>query len=93
MQIEAIVFQDFGRTTSDGYRTKIRTFHLRLKGTQNPQLRKDLVSGELEPEQFCGMTDAVIFPFSLSLLIARLMERWIGHEIGGRIKERKGIKG
>jgi len=57
MKIEQLIFEDY-RQASDAYRSKIRSYHLRLKGTQNPGLRHGLVSGELSALKLCSMSEA-----------------------------------
>lgn len=53
--IESITFRIFNRKIENPYKQKMRSLCLNLKG-QNISLRKDVVSGDLSPEEFCKMT-------------------------------------
>lgn len=53
--IEASVYKKFAGKIDGPYKQKMRSLYLNLKGT-NISLRRDVVSGSLEPEAFCLMT-------------------------------------
>jgi len=54
-RIEGTVFAEF-KTSTGGYRGKMRSLYLNLKEKSNPGLRASVVSGDLKVERFCTMT-------------------------------------
>lgn len=53
--IESCTFQKFDCKVEAPYKQKMRSLYLNLKGT-NISLRRDVVSGSLQPETFCAMS-------------------------------------
>ncbi|CAG8786256.1 186_t:CDS:2, partial [Cetraspora pellucida] len=54
--IEKTVFDQFGRQVIDKYRDKLRGLISNLRDKKNPGLRKRIVDGELQAEDFCTMS-------------------------------------
>lgn len=53
--IEASVYKKFQGKVESAYKQKMRSLYLNLKGT-NISLRRDVVSGSLDPDTFCSMS-------------------------------------
>jgi transcription elongation factor S-II len=56
--IEKTCYQEFRGVSAD-YRNKMRRLILNLKDKNNPDLRRDILSGRLEVSRFCTMSVAV----------------------------------
>ncbi|EJD06163.1 transcription elongation factor [Fomitiporia mediterranea MF3/22] len=54
--IESTVLEDHNNDTGKEYKGKIRSLFLNLKDKNNPGLRANIVSGELEVAKFCRMS-------------------------------------
>ncbi|CAG8452455.1 8533_t:CDS:2 [Dentiscutata erythropus] len=54
--IEKTVFDQFGRQVVDKYRDKLRGLISNLRDKKNPGLRKRVVDGELQVQDFCTMS-------------------------------------
>jgi transcription elongation factor S-II len=64
-RIEQVVFEEAESKASEAYRTRIRTYFVRLKAKDNPGLRHGIVEGSILPDAFCRMSDAVLVWFSV----------------------------
>lgn len=64
--LEKAVFSDFGGTTAE-YKSKIRSLYVNLKDKNNPDLRENVVSGELSVEKLSKMTSQVYFTRSFEV--------------------------
>lgn len=57
VSVESAAFKVIGKgTTSNDYRSKIRSLSLNLKDKKNPSLRKGVIDGRISPESFVVMT-------------------------------------
>ncbi|KAI9710225.1 MAG: RNA polymerase II elongation factor [Chrysothrix sp. TS-e1954] len=54
--IETSAFTSLGPETTAPYRAKLRSLFTNLKAKSNPQLRIRLLSGEISPDRFVGMS-------------------------------------
>ncbi|CAG8506415.1 1894_t:CDS:2 [Scutellospora calospora] len=54
--VEKTVFDQFGRQVVDKYRDKLRGLISNLRDKKNPGLRKRVVDGELQVQNFCTMS-------------------------------------
>lgn len=57
--IEQTVFVEFNNQSGALYKTKMRRLYLNLKEKTNPELRRDILEGELSTGKFCTMSNAV----------------------------------
>ncbi|KAJ2719488.1 transcription elongation factor TFIIS [Coemansia sp. Benny D115] len=53
--IEAIEFEK-AKSVSTGYRARIRSLCLNLRDKKNPELRNNVIEGEISVERFCSMS-------------------------------------
>ena len=54
--IEAAGFTKLGPETNPSYATKMRSLYMNLKNKGNPQLRKRVLNGDINPDHFVTMT-------------------------------------
>ena len=56
LEVEEAVFQHFGGRVTSGYREKLRSLYMNLKNKSNPQLRVQVVAGEILASRIVTMT-------------------------------------
>ena len=56
LEVEEAVFQHFGGRVTSGYREKLRSLFINLKNKSNPQLRVQVVAGEILASRIVTMT-------------------------------------
>lgn len=72
-QLEQAVFEKHGQSTSNNYRSEIRSLGLTLK-KDNPQLAQDLAAGTVAPEQLVNMSLEVSIKQTPSVVFS---EAWL----------------
>ncbi|KAJ2557248.1 transcription elongation factor TFIIS [Coemansia sp. RSA 1933] len=71
--IELVEFNKAG-SVSTAYRARIRSLCLNLKDKKNPDLRKNIVEGNISVERFCSMTSEEMASKELRETIERMKE-------------------
>lgn len=74
-EIESEVFKEEYSNVNDGYRNKLRTFTMNLRNKKNPELRENLVLGNLTPQKFIKMSPNEMAPEALRKEMEQLHKR------------------
>lgn len=56
VEIEKKTFSQNGNEVAQKYKSRIRTLYMNLKDKKNPELRGNILSGELSVQDFCEMS-------------------------------------
>lgn len=64
-EIESEVFKEEYSNVNDSYRNKLRTFTMNLRNKKNPELRDNLLTGNLTPPKFIKMSPSEMAPEAL----------------------------